>query len=92
MTRFEFFESGQALTGTRLGLISPDFLSKYDGYKIYLEFIASGEKKSKAIVLAAHQCRCDRSTIARYIYWFERDDVQNTAQHVSQESSTFVTK
>jgi hypothetical protein len=92
MRRFEYFEAGHALAGVRIGIIAPEMLSKYDGYKTYLDLIDSGKKKSEAIVLAAVQCRCNRSTIARYIYWFERDDVQNTAQHVNNESATFVTK
>jgi len=96
MTRFEFFESGAALTGARMGIVPIDMLVKYDVYKEFRTLICAGVAKPQAIQKAAKSCKCNRSTVARYIYWFERDDP--AFQHTAQESccscqmATFVSK
>lgn len=91
MTRIEFFEAGYALTGVRIGVISPDMLSKYDRYLVYLDLLKSGQKKSQALILASDQCNCDRATVAKTVYWFERDDaVRNSAQNIPIETATLV--
>jgi len=94
MTRFEFFESGAALTGARMGIVPIDMLVKYDVYKAFREFMTLGICKPHAIVRAAEKCGCDRSTVARYIYWFERDDeaFQAAAQEANCQMATFVSK
>lgn len=94
MTRFEFFESGMGLAAARIGIISIGVLIKYDAYKTYREFIESGIKKSLAIVKTAEKCSCDQSTVARYIYWFERDDeaLQKPAKNQPDQMHTFVSK
>jgi hypothetical protein len=71
MTRYEFFESGMALTGAKIGIVPIDMLVKYDVYKTYRDLLESGTKKSLALVGAAEKSGCDRSTVARYVYWFE---------------------
>ena len=75
MSRFDFFEKGYGLVGAKMGIISIDLLIKYDSYKVYRELIDEGVKESQAKIIASDRCNCHPSTIARYIYWFERDDV-----------------
>lgn len=60
--------------GARMGIVSIEWLVKYDAYKIYKDFLEQGYVESEAKVLASDKCKCDPSTIARYIYSFERDD------------------
>lgn len=78
MTRFEYFESGQALIAARLGVIPVDLLTKYDSYRTYRDFLTEGHDPAKARIMASKQCRCHYSSIVRAIYWFERDGPNNT--------------
>jgi hypothetical protein len=78
MTRFEFFESGQALIAAKIGVIPIDLLTKYDSYRTYRDYLAEGFDQAKARLLASDQCRCHYSSIVRAIYWFERDDPNYT--------------
>lgn len=78
ITRFEFFESGQALIAVRLGVIPIDLLTKYDSYKTYLDCIDSGLNQAQARIIASKHCRCHYSSIVRAIYWFENNDPKNT--------------
>ncbi len=73
MTRFEWFESGAALVGFKVGGVSVDLLTKYDLYKTYKKFIDSGETKSEARKLTSDASGCHYTTVARAIYWFEND-------------------
>ena len=74
MTRLEFCESGQALAAARIGFVPVDLLTRYDFYKTYTDLVKAGMPEDKAKKEAALLCKCDRSTIARAIYWFERPD------------------
>lgn len=84
MNRLEFITK-HGLEGAKLGIVPIEWLVKYDAYLIYLEALEplKGTKiprptgspktpKSEAILIAAEKCRCDKSTIAKYIYLFER--------------------
>lgn len=94
MTRFEFFESGMALVGARMGIVPINFLVKYDVYKTFLAFMSKGIRKSTAIIYTADKCYCDPSTVARYIYWFERDNkaLQEAAKDGIAQTATFDSK
>lgn len=79
MTKLQFFEAGLALIGARLGLVSPATLGKYDIYKTYLEFLETSKQKTPCKKQAnarkdtAAKFRCDYATVAKAIYFFERD-------------------
>lgn len=81
MTRFNFIKK-HGLEGAKLGIISIEWLVKYDAYLVYRETLEmlEGQKfteprtpKSEAIWIASQRCRCDRSCMAKYIYAFEKD-------------------
>lgn len=85
MNRLEFITK-HGLEGAKLGIIPIEWLVKYDAYLVYLEALeplrdkkiprptgSPKTPKSEAILIAAEKCRCDKSTIAKYIYLFERE-------------------
>jgi hypothetical protein len=74
MSRLELFDSGLGLSLVKQGLISIDWLVKYNTYKVYTEFTDVGIARPRAIEKTAIKCNCDESSVARYIYAFERDD------------------
>lgn len=71
MTRLEFFESGLGLMAVKMGIVSLEWLVKYDVYRCYLDFKATGSSDAQARMLAADKCKCDQSTVFRYVKKFE---------------------
>lgn len=76
MTRLEFFESGLGLMAVRMGIVSLEWLVKYDVYRCYLDFKAAGSSDGEAKLLTADKCKCHISTVYRYIERFEKDAEQ----------------
>jgi hypothetical protein len=74
MTKLQFFESGQGFIGAKLGIVPVQLLVRYDTYKTYLEHIAAGLSQEEARRNTVESSRCHYSTVARAIYWFERDN------------------
>lgn len=74
MTRWEYFESGMALVGVKLGAVTTGLLERYDRYKTYREFLSMGYDDTEARKLTQQKTKLNQSTIARDIYWFERDE------------------
>lgn len=74
VSRFEFFESGLGLVAAKLGVISIDRLVTYDIYKTYRDLVDAGSSGEDARRLTVEKHGYHYSTIARAIYWFERDD------------------
>lgn len=81
MTIFEFCESGQALIGVRLGLITPAVLERYDMYKTYLRYLDTliALPQWKAAAKAKQMCQthydCEYWVINRAIRFFETGKV-----------------
>lgn len=74
MSRLEFFEKGYGLIAAKLGVIPFSLLIKYNIYKTYREFIEAGKTSEQARKLTVDECHYHYCTVARSIYWFERDD------------------
>lgn len=74
MTRLEFFEKGYGLIAAKLGVVPFSLLVKYDIYKTYREFLKAGQPEEEARRLTVKGCKYHYSTVARSIYWFERDE------------------
>lgn len=74
MKRWEFFESGMGLACAKAGIISMGLLCKYDRYKMYREFLNAGYNDTEARQMTEKKTKLNQSTIARDIYWFERDE------------------
>lgn len=87
MTKFQFFESGYALAATRLGLISPAMMAKYDIYKTYLENLLKTGKSSAAKKLTMKFYNCHYSTMVRAIYFFEEDYTKANLNYKSFQTS-----
>lgn len=79
MTKLEFFESGLGLMAVKMGIVSLEWLVKYDVYKVYLDFRASGLKEGQAKVMTAEKCKCHLMTVYRYINRFEDDKEETTS-------------
>lgn len=80
MTRFEYFESGQALAAVRMGVANADWLSKYDVYKFFLDRRRKGDTRTQAIMAAADYARCHYTSVYRYVCWFEEEGLQFPAK------------
>ena len=71
MTRFEFFEDGHARVGMELGVVSVHDFTKFIRYKVYLDFISGGAKKTDAVEFTAERCRCCVATVYNSINYFK---------------------
>lgn len=74
MTMFEFFESGHALIGFKLGIVNAAHLVKYDIYKEYRSLIIKmpvSEARKKIMIKRG----CGHWDITRAIAFFERTSV-----------------
>lgn len=71
MTKFEFFESGLALTAVKLGLMDIKFLWRYDLYKTYLSFVNEGFSSTQARKKTIEFYNEEYLNVARAIYLFE---------------------
>jgi hypothetical protein len=70
-SKFEFFESGEGLLRFKQGIISVDWLTKYNTYKVFLELKNKGLSRAESVRIASERCKCDVSTVARHIQAFE---------------------
>jgi len=74
ISRLTYFESGQAFVGFKIGVVPIGLLLKYDRYRTYKDFIDQGYNDTEARKLTRDVTKMNQSTIARDIYWFERDE------------------
>ena len=72
MNMYDYFESGQALVGVRLGLISISSLVKYDIYKTYLHYCKKYPTTREARKMTMIKCACEKETLTKAIKFFER--------------------
>lgn len=74
LSRFQVFESGLGLTLVKQGIVPINWLIKFNTYKAFRELTDTGMNREQAISQTAVKCRCNISSVRRYIYTFERDD------------------
>jgi predicted transglutaminase-like protease len=87
MTKIEFFECGHALIAVRLGIVPASVLIKYDIYKTYLEHLEKTKSEEQARKLTLKSYNIHYSTMARAIYWFEREEYKSNLTYKDLRSS-----
>ena len=80
MTRLEFFDKGYGLNAVKLGLMSPDFLWRYDIYKTYQSLVKQGWEPWEAKKRTMMTMKEKYLNVARAIYLFEREDWSSKKQ------------
>lgn len=70
MTRLEWCKSDFANIGLHLGTVSPDVITKYIRYSIFVDYVNKGHNKVTAIQLTADECKCHTDTIYKALEFF----------------------
>jgi len=70
MTRFEWFESGQARIALELGVLSASLFAKYIHFKVYLGHRQAGNNKMEAIRLTADEVGTSVTSVWKAVYFF----------------------
>ena len=70
MTRFDWFEQGNAQEAFRLGIISASLFRRYIAFKYYLDFRADGLGKMESVVAVAEELKTSENWAFKAVSFF----------------------
>jgi hypothetical protein len=72
ITRFEWFEKGNAHDAVEVGILNEKMFSKYIRYKVFLDIKSQGHSENEAMFLTAERMGCSSITVYRDKIFFSR--------------------